>query len=284
MTLFTAEGLVLAADAGTLPERSAVVRNVHRAYLRWLRTQRERSRHPTFERTSEGWLLGLEALHARRAPDATCLSALSSDRMGRVEHPLNSSKGSGATARIAPVGLALAVDDPFGLGCDIAALTHGHPTAYLSAGFLALVIRELLCGATLIAACREGLGELRRHPDHQGCSGAIERALALSEGRGSGPLAGAALGNCGDAERVLARALHCALAAPNLESALRLTSSLGGERNIIGALAGGLLGATHGDAAIPAGWLGNLELRVVIERTADELCTSLCPKREGRHT
>ncbi len=39
LTLFTAEGLILAArDAPRSPSRSQTVRCVHRAYLRWLRT------------------------------------------------------------------------------------------------------------------------------------------------------------------------------------------------------------------------------------------------------
>ena len=44
--------------------------------------------------------------------------------MGRPEQPLNTSKGCGGLMRVAPVGLALRIDDSFGVGCDIAALTH----------------------------------------------------------------------------------------------------------------------------------------------------------------
>ena len=64
--------------------------------------------------------------------------------MGRMELPLNTSKGCGGVMRVAPVGLALGVDDPFRLGCEVAALTHGHPTGQLAAGFLAQLVRDLL--------------------------------------------------------------------------------------------------------------------------------------------
>ena len=50
MTLFTAEGLVLAAQVGALERSSELARHGHRALLRWLRTQGASSRHPTFER------------------------------------------------------------------------------------------------------------------------------------------------------------------------------------------------------------------------------------------
>ncbi len=275
LTLFTAEGLVLAAVGGALPERSSVVRNVHRAYLRWLRTQGEYSRHPTFERTSEGWLLAVPALHARRAPGATCLSALASDRMGRVEHPLNTSKGCGGLMRVAPVGLALAADDPFGLGCDIAALTHGHPSGYLAAGFFAHVIRELVTGASLEAACQEAGEELRRRPHHEECTSAVERALALAKRGSRDPEAVASLGQGWIAEEALAIALYCALGAPDFESALRLAVNHGGDSDSTGSLTGNLLGAALSEGVIPARWLGVLELREEIERMADELCAAV---------
>jgi ADP-ribosylglycohydrolase len=281
MTLFTAEGLVLASASGRLPERSAVVRSVHRAYLRWLRTQGERSRHPTFERTSEGWLARVPELQSRRAPGATCVGALASDRMGRPEHPLNTSKGCGGVMRVAPVGLALAAADPFGLGCDLAALTHGHPTGYLAAGFFAHVIRELVTGASLEAACEEAREELTRRPHHEECSDAFDRALSLARRGRQSPEAVESLGGGWTAEEAVAIALYCALAAPDLERALRLAVNHGGDSDSTGALTGNLLGAALGEEAIPERWLGVLELRVEIEQVADELYAALAkpPRR-----
>jgi ADP-ribosylglycohydrolase len=275
LTLFTAEGLVLAAAGGRLAERSAVVRSVHRAYLRWLRIQGGHSRHPTFERTSEGWLAGVPALRSRRAPGATCLRGLGSDRMGRPEHPLNTSKGCGAVMRVAPVGLALAADDPFVLGCEVAALTHGHPTGYLAAGFFARVIREVVTGASVEAACDEGCEELRRRPQHQECTRALDRARSLARRGSPSPEAVAALGRGWVAEEAVAIALYGALAAPDLESALRLAVNHGGDSDSTGALAGNLLGAALGEDSIPARWLRVLELREEIERIAEELYATL---------
>jgi ADP-ribosylglycohydrolase len=273
MTLFTAEGLILAARDPAFAGLSGTVRSVHRAYLRWLRTQGERSEHPTFERTDEGWLLGVEALHSRRAPGSTCLSALRGDRMGSTGQPLNFSKGCGGVMRIAPVGLARAVGDPFAAGCEIAAITHGHPTGFLSAGFLALAIRESAAGTPLPAASEEALEELRRHPSHEECAAAVERAISLSVEKRGAPSAEdvASLGEGWVAEEALAIAVFCALAAPDFESALRLAVNHGGDSDSTGAIAGHLLGASSGEAAIPARWLAVLELREEIERLAAEL-------------
>jgi len=273
LALFTAEGLVLAARDPTLAGRSGSLRSVHRAHLRWLKTQGECSAHPTFERTTEGWLLARADLHHCRVPRFGCLAALRGPLMGRVEQPLNSSRDCGGLMRAVAVGLASGVGDPFGAAREIAALTHGHPTAQLASGFLALAIREACAGTPLRAACDDALEELRRQPAHEECRGALDRALALAERGGSGPDDLSSLGPGRAAHEVLAVALLCALVAPDFEIALRLAVSSNGKSNTAAALAGSLLGAAGGEDVIPRRWLERLELRDAIERTADELGT-----------
>jgi ADP-ribosylglycohydrolase len=266
MSLFTAEGLVLATRAGALHRPSERLRHLHRAHLRWLRTQAETSRSPSFDRCTEGWLLEIDALHSRRAPGNTCVAALRCERMGRIEHPLNQSKGCGGVMRVAPVALALGVDDPFRLGCEVAALTHGHPS-----GFLALAVRELIRGASLEQAFREALEELVRHPQHSECARAIETALGRSREAPVGPETVEALGGGWVAEEALAIAVYCSLVAPDLEHGLLLAVNHGGDSDSTGSLTGNLLGAALGEDAIPSRWLPDLELRAEVERAADAL-------------
>src|SRR5579883_1882250 len=80
MTLFTAEGLLRADNRGREKGIADPLAVVHRAYLRWLRTQDERP--PARPDPEDGWLLALPELHSRRAPGNTCLSALRSGRVG----------------------------------------------------------------------------------------------------------------------------------------------------------------------------------------------------------
>lgn len=274
MTLFTAEGLVLAAQAGTAGRRSDLVRSVHRAYLRWLRTQGESSRHPTFTRPSLGWLFDLPELHERRAPGNTCVGALRLDRMGRVEQPLNHSKGCGGVMRVAPVGLALGIDDPFRVGCEVAALTHGHPTGTLAAGLLAAAIREIVQGASVVEACVEAASELPRWADYVECQRAVEHALDLAERREPSPEDVERLGEGWVAEEALAIAIYCAAVSPDLECALRLAVNHGGDSDSTGSITGNLLGAALGEEAIPGRWLEDLELLAIIRHTADEICAA----------
>lgn len=133
MTLFTAEGLL----RGLVRERckgtvsyGSIVAN---AYLRWLLTQGDGNRHGLDPLVEEpGWLYSVEALHSPRAPGLTCLEALR-DTIEPGRPASNDSKGCGGVMRVAPVGLfAQSVAESFDLGCELAALTHGHPTGWLT--------------------------------------------------------------------------------------------------------------------------------------------------------
>lgn len=268
MTLFVAEGLVLAARADALQTPSERLRIMHRAHLRWLRTQGETSRHPTFERCQEGWLLEVAGLHSRRAPGNTCLSGLRSDRMGSIEEPLNQSKGCGGVMRAAPVGLALGVDDPFRMGAQVAALTHGHPSGFLSAGFLAFVIRSLLLGDDLEESCESAFDELDRWPGHEETSEAVRAALMLARAGPPTPERVESLGGAWVGEEALAVAVYCVLASDDLETALLLAVNHGGDSDSTGAIAGNLAGAIWGPDTIPGSWLDQIELRTEIKDVA----------------
>ena len=132
-----------------------------------------------------GWLLGIPALHDRRAPGNTCLAALRGPAMGTMERRLNGSKGCGGVMRMAPAGLARpgSPGEAFRLGCELAAITHGHPSGFLAAGCFAAIIAAIVAGESLegaIAAARE---ILRTYPEHEECLAAIDAAVRLA-GRG----------------------------------------------------------------------------------------------------
>jgi ADP-ribosylglycohydrolase len=151
MTMFTAEGLIRASvrqkEKG-ICDAPSVVRH---AYLRWLWTQGDpRPLRAAFTEDPDGWLIGIDALHSRRAPGITCTGALTEGGGGAIDRPLNDSKGCGGVMRAAPVGLAtMPIEEQFRLGCEIAVLTHGNPSGYLPAGYLAAVVGAIVDGADL---------------------------------------------------------------------------------------------------------------------------------------
>ncbi|MBB5954749.1 ADP-ribosylglycohydrolase [Saccharothrix tamanrassetensis] len=262
MTLFTLEGLVLARRRGSDP-----VHEVRVAYGRWLRTQGG----PGV--ASDGWLLDVPELHQARAPGNTCLTALRSGVLGTVEHPINDSKGCGAVMRAAPVALwSDDVREVFALAAATGALTHGHPSGYLSAGVLAVLVQRLLAGADLVAAIDVAREELQQWDGHQEQLVLLDLAVEMGT-RGVRPSAEVietALGGGWVGEEALAIAVLTALAARDLADGLLLAVNHSGDSDSTGALCGNLLGARDGVDAIPEHWLSDLELADVIDRLIGE--------------
>lgn len=273
MTLFTAEGLLRAEVRGRGKGVCHVPSVVHHAYIRWLHTQRERSAHIWSAEEMDGWLYSLPELHHRRAPGNTCLAALRSADMGALDRRLNDSKGCGTVMRIAPVGLVRS-HDPFLLGCEIAAITHGHPSGILAAGFLAEMIRRIVEGAPLRAAIDESLPRLCREPDSDEVVEAVLAAVRRAESSSPSPEVVEELGGGWVSEEALAISLYCALVhEEDFEAAVCLAVNHGGDSDSTGAITGNLLGLLHGQRAIPSHWLDEVELREEIAAIADDLIT-----------
>lgn len=266
MTLFTAEGLIRAFLRSDTRGVCSPIGVVHHAYVRWLATQGESSEAFAGSGEHDGWLYRQRGLHARRAPGNTCLSALRGD--GSALRAGNDSKGCGGVMRVAPVGLV--ADRPFQMGCEVAAITHGHPTGYLAAGFLAHVIGELVRGADLPAAIRSAGQELAQQPSHEECAAAVARAVEAADGE---PTAEAVekLGQGWIAEEALGISLYCALQARDFAHGVTLAANHSGDSDSTGAITGNLLGAWWGREAIPARFLADLELREVVEQVAADL-------------
>lgn len=266
MTLFTAEGLIQAHDRGRQRGIWHPPTMVYHAYLRWLETQDGQAPYPTPE-ARQGSLLDIPALHERRGPGNTCLSALRSGRMGIIEQPINNSKGCGGVMRVAPAGL-IRVEDHFWLGCELAAITHGHPSGYLAAGFLAGLVAAIVAGATLPEAISAIRATLQTYPGHEECLQAVDAARDLAHAALPTPESVERLGAGWVAEEALAIALFCALVAGSFEEGVITAVNHSGDSDSTGAITGNILGAMLGKGAIPARWLEPLELRDEIEALA----------------
>jgi len=276
MTLFTAEGLIRAwvrfEDRGICHPPSIV----HHAYLRWLLTQGERPTNKHIPIRRDGWLFSKRGLHHRRAPGNTCLSALcDAEELGLPAVARNKSKGCGGVMRVAPVGLFADVigDDKavFESATEIAALTHGHPTGSLSAGYLAAVIAALMRGEPLTGAMEVADAVLRQHDKNDEVRHAVDLARKLAGEAHTSPEQLETLGGGWVAEEALAIALYCAMRARNFNEGVLMAVNHSGDSDSTGSLTGNLLGALFGVEAIPMHWLDRLELHDVIERLATDL-------------
>lgn len=291
MTLFTAEGLALAGEkarGGGPRALSAIVESVHRAYLRWLLTQGKeanwgRARATPAALKAEGRLIREKGLWAYRSPGMTCLAALQSGRCGSTSDPINVSKGCGGVMRVAPVGLRFAdPEEAFRTGCEVAAITHGHPSGYLPAGFLAVLVSSLSRGEALPPSVERARALLRAWKGHAETLALVERAVAEAAERsrpGNTPVLpfpeaiealsgkedalGAGGGRTG--ETALAIALFCALCHPDdFRAGVLAAVNHGGDSDSTGAIAGNILGAKLGKAAIPQEWISGLDMAALV--------------------
>jgi len=275
MTLFTAEGLLRAWTRGCLRGITTYTGITAASYQRWLFTQDES--HKTNPPSAHGWLLQQSALHDRRAPGNTCLAALR-EAGSHGQPAINHSKGCGGVMRVAPVGLFAArlgktmpASETFNLARDLAGLTHGHPTGQMPAGVLAVVIREIVTGRTLPAALETAKACLHEQAEHAETLAALEEAESLAADAPPSSNAVATLGEGWVAEEALAIAIYCALVADDFASALILAVNHDGDSDSTGAITGNILGALHGEQALPPHWLEPLELHDVIAEIASDL-------------
>lgn len=267
MTLFTAEGMLRAAAAGTAGDADAMIESIRAAYVRWHDTQISVPAKP-----GDGWLVTLKQLRHRRAPGWTCLSAMHAGGTGTPDTPLNNSKGCGGVMRVAP--LAFAGGDSFDLAVRAAAITHGHPSGYLSAGAFTLMVEQLYRGATPADAAAAALDALRQWPEPSAAEetlAAVEAAIALADEGAPSAEAVERLGEGWVGEEALGIAVYCVLAERGVRAALLLAVNHSGDSDSTGALAGDLLGAMHGVDALPPDLLDGVELREEITVLATDL-------------
>jgi ADP-ribosylglycohydrolase len=278
MTLFTMEGLIRASvrtDRGL----GFTIGVVDHAYDRWLDTQELSG--PDGSR--DGWLQDEKWLYSRRAPGNTCLSALHAKRQGEKPMPKfglearNDSKGCGGVMRSAPFGWvpqewAPSFDSNFEAAAEAAGYTHGHPTGKLASGALAVIVAALMQGHQLRAAVDEALTVLEGKRDHDETSAALRAALA-AVGRPTTPETVESLGGGWIAEEALAIGVFAARSCPEPEQfveALALAVTHSGDSDSTGAICGNILGALHGEGAIPAELAFELEGRGAMLELADD--------------
>jgi ADP-ribosylglycohydrolase len=273
MSLFSCEALLRARAAGALDPTPFALG----AYQRWFTTQQLRPGGAPSPRLGHGLLLSEPHLFARRAPKQTCLAALAASFMRArpvsVSEPPNGSKGCGAVMRAAPFGLAAPSREvAFTTARDAAVLTHGHPSGYLSAAYLAALIYDVSRGAELRGALPYADRLLAREAEHEELAEILSRARDVGPELSSAELV-ATLGEGWVGEEALAVGLACALAAgeTDVQPALLRAVTHPGDSDSTGSIAGNLLGARYGISALPRDLVAELELRELLERVAGDL-------------
>ncbi|WP_217809222.1 ADP-ribosylglycohydrolase family protein [Agreia pratensis] len=280
MTLFTADAISRLLDGG---DGSTSLRDAEaEAYLDWYDTQLGGSLGRAVSAPADS-LLAERWLYSRRAPGTTIMGALDRAASRAVGTPVpdavNDSKGCGTVMRSAPFGLVAdwTPDEAARHSADAARITHGHATAAASAGVFSRIVRLLLAGGDLQQSVFAGLLSLEVRTglySDEATAKALSWALHAATTGVPSPQRIEEFGGGWIAEEALGIAVYCALVYPRehqILDALALAVSHSGDSDSTGAICGNLLGALHGEEALPAGLVARLEGLPTITRVADAL-------------
>lgn len=234
---------------------------------------------PEFEYQLDGWGIKQRELYKRRAPGNTCLSALQSGKRGTIGKRINDSKGCGGVMRVAPVGLikSFKPEDAFQYGAELAAITHTHPSGYLSAGALAAIIAYIRDGYSLMSSVTHALGILEKWENHEETSRAVKNAIQHYHNSRPTFENVEKLGGGWVGEEALAIAIYCALHyQDSFEKGVILSVNHGGDTDSTGAITGNILGLLLCKDHIPEQWILKLELNEFISQVGKDLFIE-CP-------
>ncbi|MBE3036826.1 MAG: ADP-ribosylglycohydrolase family protein [Candidatus Atribacteria bacterium] len=242
-----------------------------RAYQKWPDRGTGHPSSVVYHRYLE-WLDSQNDPKERRGPGRTCLSALQSGKMGTIKERINDSKGCGGVMRTAPAGLAFSSDRAFQEGAEFAAITHGHPSGYLTAGFLSGMVSYIIEGKTLFEAIDLCIGQLIRYEGYSETLEKIELAQKLSVSQKSPEESILAIGEGWVGEEALAIALYCSLKfSDNFERGTLAAVNHSGDSDSTGSITGAILGTLLGVESIPGPWVRKVEESGRITKIANDM-------------
>jgi len=263
MTLFTAEGILFSET------KEKIVDNIYLAYLRWLKTQGYNI--PVVE---EGWLINDSRLYSKRSPSGASITSLNSGIIGSVENPINESKGCGGTIRVSPIGLVCPPLDAYRFGTLATAITHGHPTAYTSAGAYSMLISLIQEGKTVLEGVNEVIHHLKNIKGSNETKASLQLALRLYELDYSPSEALILLGAGWTGDEALGIAVYSSLMSEgDFRKALFAAVNHDGNSDGTGTITGSIIGSVIGASNIPKEWGYKVEIRDLINVFAEKLHT-----------
>lgn len=285
MTLYTLDGLLDVLEWANDGVGADINACQWLAYLRWLKTQGVPAPGHAPEQAPR-WIDSQSVLHHQRHPGNACLAGLATGEMGTAARPVNlDSKGCGTVMRSAPYGLLpnVEAETVYKVSSDAASLTHGHPSARQSSGAFSWLIHQLVIEGLPLRAAAESARDRAAAEASADADLLARLELALTRSKHDGELLAGdsltdALGLGWVAEEALAVALYCVLATDagavspvqHFLDALRLAVNHSGDSDSTGAIAGNILGALYGEAALPPSWLTLCEAPQLIRRLGAE--------------
>ena len=278
MSIFVVDGMIWADTRAKLKGIYAYVPCLFYSCQKWYYTQTGGLADKDYDFILGGEILQHEELFARRGEGVTSLNALASsikNSYGTIENRINNLNRPGCVIRTAPIGLYFAGDPDmaFRIGCEGAALTHGHTQAIMSAGYMAALIAYLAQGKGLSESVEAALGKLEESSLSDPLPGElIRRAIDLAGTKRTPRSSIEAIGEGWIAPETAAIATYIALRFENdFEKAVTVATDFDGNTDGIPSAVGNIVGFIVGSLEIPPDWILNLELAGLIIHGADLL-------------
>ena len=283
---YACNGLLVGLTRGQLSGTMAPpVRYVALALQEWAKHQLWRQ-----EGQNLCWISRSPRLDYRRCPEPQMLDLLASGELGTMEDHSSALAGPGALMTAPAVGLFY---DPERmprrefrrLGAETAALTHGDPEAFLACAVLSYILSRILWDGeqNLEQLTREAAGMLRtrfakEYRQTKSLCRMLRELRSLIHRKEWGPREALARIGKDTAAQVLMGALYLCVAGPGeFEACLELAAAWSASG---AAVAGAILGAIHGEEAIPEKLLEELECADVLRELAGDLFGG-CPMMKG---
>ena len=279
MTIYTAQGLLHAYEKGC--DYAGTVQEVHKSYLRWISSLLHSDVASLYqniylkEELEENDLLKYNGIDKKMCRGGSTFAALLSGEVYSVRYPAPEGVRCGTTMRSAPIGVYCHKTPPlaFQLGRDCAALTHGHSSAYLSAGTMCMLIALLINGEELELAIDQCLQYLLTQLDGLPLYNVLKKGVELSKHPQEHPLSDIKqIGLGWRADENLAIALYCCLRyRKNVKEALCACINHDGDSDSVAAVCGNILGAYVGKEGLPDEFVNVVQFADLLEDQAKKL-------------
>lgn len=283
---YACNGLLVGMTRGQLTGTMAPpVRYIALALQEWARLQLWRS-----EGRPLCWISRSARLDYRRCDEPELLDVLTAGKPGTMEDHASSLSGPAGLMTAAAVGLFY---DPGRmprrefrrLGAEAAALTHGDPETFLAGAALSYILSRILWDGerSIAKLCREASGMLRtrfsvEYRQTRGLCRKFRELRNLLNRKEWGPEEALARIGRDTAAQVLMGALYLCAAGPgDFQRCLEMAASWSAAG---AAVTGAVLGAVHGEEAIPENWLEELECAGLLRELAEDLFGG-CPMMRG---
>lgn len=266
---------------------------VHYAYDDWCNQQLGKVQSRTT------WLTNIPAFCEKRDPDLNCIELLASRRYSSMKKPIGNNRSWSCLTRVAPFALYHknmdSINDhvkfEMNRAASSAALTHGHPMAWLCSAFLVHVLSRTIYGGCVIGdTLNLYLWEGKRlvfeilgdSPHLRDLFTIIDKAIELVDNEDDDRENIIQLGSGWDVHECCAIALYCCLRHPlDFEKAVTAAANHPGNTAATACVTGQIMGAKLGLSRINSDWVNSLECQDIIKTIADDLTDECQLRRYG---